>query len=76
MANVMDAAKKSFVDEVIKNLFSNIRGGVERQCKRQAVPPSCSIESEQSVSLDDEDLRKYLEEKKNPVILKIKHYLT
>ena len=68
-ANVMDAAKKSFdffySDEVIENLFSNIRGGIERECKRQEIPPSCSIESEQSVSLDDEELRKFLEEQKN-----------
>ncbi len=68
VANVMDTAKKSFdffySDEVIENLFSNIQGGVERECERQEVPPSCSIESEQSVSLDDEELRKLLEEKK------------
>ena len=53
VANVMDAAKKSFdffySDEVIENLFSNTRGGVERESERQEVPPSCSIESEQSV---------------------------
>ncbi len=45
-----------FPDEVIGNLFFNIRGGVERECERQEAPPSCSIESEQSVSLDDEEL--------------------
>ena len=49
VANVMDAAKKSFdffySDEVIENLFCNIWGGVERECERQEVPPSCSIES-------------------------------
>ncbi len=28
------------------------------------VPPPCSIESEQSVSLDDKELRKFLEEQK------------
>ncbi len=65
----MDAAKKSFdffySDEVIENIFSNIRGGIERECERQEIPPSCSIESEQSVSLDDEELRKFLEEQKN-----------
>ncbi len=36
VANVIDAAKKSFdsfSDEVIENLFSNIRGGVERECE-------------------------------------------
>ncbi len=54
-----------FSDEVIENLFSNIRGAVERECERQEVPPSCSIESEQSVSLDDDELRKFLEEQKN-----------
>ncbi len=43
--------------------LANIRGGVERECERQEVPPSCSIESEQSVSLDAEELRKFLEEK-------------
>ncbi len=53
-----------YSDEVIENLFSNIRGAVERECERQEVPPSCSIESEQSVSLDDEELRKFLEEQK------------
>ncbi len=53
-----------FSDEAIENLFSNIRGGVERECKREEVPRSCSIESEQSVSLDDEELQKYLEEQK------------
>ncbi len=75
----MDAARKYFdffySDEVIENLFSNIQVGVERECERQEVPPSCSIESEQSVSLDDKELRKYLEEQKT-VILKIKHYPT
>ncbi len=49
VANVMDAAKKYFdsfySDEVIENIFANIRGGVERECERQEVPPSCSIES-------------------------------
>ncbi len=38
---------------MIEKIFSNIRGGVERECERQEVPPSCSIESEQSVSLDN-----------------------
>ncbi len=65
----MDVAKKSFnffySDEVIESLFSNIRGGVERECERQEVPPSCSIESEQSVNLDDEELWTFLEEQKN-----------
>ncbi len=79
VANVMDTAKKSFdffySDGIIENLFSNIRGGVERECERQEVPPSCSIESEQSVSLDDEELWKFLEGRKT-VILKIKHYRT
>ncbi len=49
VANVMDAAKNLSIfysDEVIESLFSNIRGGVERECVRQGVPPSCSIESE------------------------------
>ena len=53
-----------FSDEVIDNLFSNIRGGIERACERQEVLPS-STESEQSVSLDDEELWKFLEEQKN-----------
>ena len=64
----MDVAKKSrffFFPLMIENFFSNIRGGVERECERQEVLPSCSIESEQSVSLDDEELRKFLEEQKN-----------
>ncbi len=52
-------------DEVIENIFSNIRGGVERECERQEVLPSCSIEGEQSVCLDDEELQKFLEEQKN-----------
>ncbi len=56
VANVMDADKKSFdsffSDEVIDNLFSDIR----RECERH--------DSEQSVSLDDEELQKFLEEKK------------
>ncbi len=57
--------------------FSNIRGGVERECERQEVLPSCRIESEQSVSLDDEELRKFLEtQNNNNVILKRIHYLT
>ncbi len=60
----MDATKKSFdsffSDEVIENLFSNIRGEVS---------PSCSIESEQSVSLDDEELRKSLEEQNSKEII-------
>ena len=44
---------------------------------RQEVPPSCSIESEQSVSLDDEELQKFFRREKNKLlILKIKHYLT
>ena len=34
-------------------------------CERQEVPPSCSIESEQLVSLDGEELGKFLEEQKN-----------
>ncbi len=73
----MDAAK-FYSDEVVENLFSNIRSGVERECERQEVPPpSCSIESEQSVSLDDEELRKFLEEQKNcNTQNKTKHYLT
>ncbi len=54
-----------FSDEVIENIFSNNRGGVERECERQEVPPSCSIESEQSVSLDKEELWKFLEEQNN-----------
>ena len=58
-----------FSDEVIENLFSNIRGIVERECERQEVPPSCSIESEQSVSLDDEELRKSLEEQNSKEII-------
>ncbi len=62
VTNVTVAAKKSFnsffPDEVIENLFSNIRGVVERECERQEVLPS-SIDSEQSVSLDDEELRKF-----------------
>ncbi len=64
----MDAGKKYFdsfySDEVIENILANIRGGVERECERQEVPPSCSIESEQSVSLDKEELWKFLEEQK------------
>ncbi len=32
---------------------------MERECERQEVPPSCSIESEQSVSLDDEELKSF-----------------
>ena len=47
-----------YSDKVIENLFSNIQGGVERVCERQEVTPSCSIESEQSVSLDVEELWK------------------
>ncbi len=69
VANVMDAVKKSFnffySDEVIENLFSNTQGGVERECERQEGPPSCSIESERSVGLDNEELWKFLESKKN-----------
>ncbi len=49
-------------DEVFENIFSNIQGRVERECERQEVPPSYSIESEQSVSLDYEDVRKFSEE--------------
>ena len=67
VTNVTVAAKKSFnsffPDEVIENLFSNIRGVVERECERQEVLPS-SIDSEQSVSLDDEELRKFWEAQK------------
>ncbi len=51
------------------NLFSNTQGGVEREFERQEVPPSCSIESEQSVSLDDGKLQKFLEEQNNCKIL-------
>ncbi len=52
--NLMDAEKKSFYlfifpDEVIEYLFSNIWGGIERESDRLKVPPSWSIESEQSV---------------------------
>ena len=47
-------------DEVIENNI--FRGGVGRECERQEVPPSCS---EQSVSIEDEELRKFLEEQKN-----------
>ena len=50
---------------MIENLFSNIQGGVEREYERQEVPQSCSFESEQSVSLEDEELRKFLEEQNN-----------
>ena len=46
-----------YSDEVIEIFFSNIWGGVERECERQEIPPSCSIESEQSVSLDMEVFR-------------------
>ncbi len=53
-----------YSDEIIENLFSNIRGGVEREHERQEVPPSCSIECEQSFSLDYEELRKFFEEQK------------
>ncbi len=35
---------------------------MERECERQEVPPSCSIESEQSVSLDDGEIKKSLGE--------------
>ncbi len=38
--------------------------GVEREYERQGVPPSCSIESKQSVSLAEEELWKFLEEQK------------
>ncbi len=65
MANVLELTRSFlilfFSDEVIDNLFSNIQGGVERECERQEGPPS-STDSKQTVSLDDEQLWKFLEE--------------
>ena len=56
---VMDAAEKSF-DYFIPMKSRKIF------CDRQEVPPSYSIESEQLVSLDGEELRKFLEAEKLP----------
>ncbi len=60
-----------FSDEVIENLFSNIRGGVERECEGKKYRHFVALilvalrVNNQSVSLDDEDLRKFIEEQKN-----------
>ncbi len=55
-----------FSDEVIENLFSNIRGGVERECEGKKYRHFVALRvNNQSVSLDDEDLRKFIEEQKN-----------
>ncbi len=70
VANVMDADKKSidsflFSDEVIDNFFSAIQGGLERECGEKTEGSSSSTDSEQSVSLNDEELWKFLEEQRN-----------
>ena len=59
MANVKDAAQKSFDFFFFSD---EVRG---RECERLEVSLSCSIDSEQSVSLDNEELQKFLEEQKN-----------
>ena len=66
MANEMDAAQKSlsfFSDEVLDTLFSGIQSGVDKECEKQQI--GSSLENEQSVNLDDDELPSFLEQQKN-----------
>ena len=58
MANEMDATQKSlsfFSDNVLNILFSDIQSEVDKECEKEQI--GSSIESEQSVNLDDDELQ-------------------
>ena len=67
MANEMDATQKSlpfFSDEVLDILFSDIQSKEKnvKECEKQQIVSS--LESEQSVNLDDDELQSFLEQQK------------
>ena len=66
MANEIDATQKTlsfFSDEVLDILFSDIQSEVDKECEKQQIVSS--LESEQSVNLDDDELQSFLEQQKN-----------
>ena len=65
MANEMCTAQMSFYffsDEVLDTFFSGIQSGVDKDCEKQ--PIGSSLENEQSVNLDNDELPSFLEQQK------------
>ena len=52
-----------FCDELLDILFSDIQSEVGKKCEKQQIVSS--LESEQSVNLDDDELQSFLEQQKN-----------